>query len=363
MDNLNTNQRNTNFSKSLLNWFTQNKRDLPFRRQKDPYKIWISEIMAQQTQIDTLLPYYEAFITAFPTVDALAAASESEVIKHWEGLGYYSRARNLHKAAGIIADQYNGVFPEDYAAILKLPGIGPYTAGAIASIAFGAPVPAIDGNVMRVVTRFCNWPIDTASGSAKKEIGAWVLLQMPKTSPGDYNEALMELGALVCTPKSPACLLCPLNALCQSRAAGTTGSLPVKSKKIHSKPIAVEVAMITNAQGNLYLKKRPSKGLLANLWGFPVCVSTPCPGEAITREITVTFPQANPPVLLGKSKHVFSHRTWNMTIYHFSLRDDIVMESPQNESATFASSEAITRHYALPVAFSKLLPFLFPDQK
>ena len=246
-------------AKALLTWFAENKRNLPFRHadeqgRKDPYAIWISEIMAQQTQIDTLLPYYERFIQQFPDVAALAAAEEDAVLKTWEGLGYYSRARNLRKAAQTIQSNFNGRFPAAYADILSLPGIGPYTAGAIASNAFGLPVAAVDGNVMRVITRLADWSIDIAGSDAKKKIGAVVTDLMPEESPGDFNEALMELGALVCTPNAPACLLCPWRDHCRALAAGRTESLPVKTKRVRHRILNGAVGLVTARRGRLLIE-------------------------------------------------------------------------------------------------------------
>lgn len=357
------------FATPLLNWFSHAKRDLPFRRQKDPYAIWLSEIMAQQTQIDTLIPYFERFIQTFPNVEALATADEAAVIKCWEGLGYYSRARNLHKAAKVICEKYDGRFPQSYDEIITLPGIGPYTAGAIASIAFGERVPAVDGNVMRVVTRYTDWDTDTAAAKAKTEIGRWVMDHMPD-APGDYNEAIMELGALVCTPSSPSCLVCPLSDACLARQAGTIESRPVKTKRTRNTSLKMEVAFIRDSQHRLFLVKRPSKGLLAGLWGFPICEAEKKPGSAIAKMTEARFPGIAPGKKIGTGKHVFSHRTWEMTVYLFEWPGDKVADSTPQDSYTtdggnltssasaFAAMDEIKADYALPVAFSKLLPLI-----
>lgn len=342
-------------AKALLTWFAENKRDLPFRHadgqgHKDPYAIWISEIMAQQTQIDTLLPYYERFIHQFPDVATLAAAEEDAVLKAWEGLGYYSRARNLRKAAQTIQSDFNGRFPAAYADILSLPGIGPYTAGAIASIAFGLLVPAVDGNVMRVITRLADWPIDIAGSDTKKKIGAVVTDLMSEESPGDFNEALMELGALVCTPAAPACLLCPWRDHCRALACGHTESLPVKTKRVRRRTLTMAVALVTDMRGRLLIEKRPTEGLLAGLWGLPIVEAD---DNAVPLDVALGARLGQPMqgFYLGEAKHVFTHRTWRMRVYRYTV-------GAFPDGCVAADRDALRRTYALPTAFAKLLPLL-----
>lgn len=348
-------QTSEQFSQAMLAWFAYAKRDLAFRATKDPYCIWISEIMAQQTQIDTLLPYYQRFIKMFPNVTTLAQAPEHQVLKLWEGLGYYSRAKNLHKAAKVICDDYNGHFPNTYAELVKLPGIGPYTAGAIASIAFKEKVPAIDGNVLRVVSRFNNYSGDIAEPKTKKVITEWVQQTLPD-EPGDFNESLMELGALICTPKSPKCMICPVQSLCQSHKAGTADTLPVKSKKIRQKRIKTEVGILVS-KNQIFLVKRPSEGLLANLWGFPIIEETKgMPGQAIHHYLSEYFPGINQGEVIGKNRHVFTHIIWEMTIYRFNLSNETPI-SIHSDQIQMVDLEALDQ-YALPVAFSKLLKLL-----
>ncbi|MEG0377351.1 MAG: A/G-specific adenine glycosylase [Eubacterium sp.] len=347
-----------NFAAHRLTWFYGARRSLPFRETKNPYSIWISEIMAQQTQIDTLLPYYHRFIEAFPTVNALAEAHEDTVLKLWEGLGYYSRAKNLHKAAKIICTDYNGHFPDHYEGLIKLPGIGPYTAGAISSIAYKEKVPAIDGNVLRVISRFNNSFGDIADTTVKKAITQWVTKALPD-EPGDFNEALMELGALICTPKSPKCMLCPVASDCAAHACGTASELPVKSKKVKQKKLQMEVAIIDNG-GSLYLVKRPEKGLLAGLWSFPIVEAGAVPGDALATSLSAVFPNLPAPRVLGTDKHVFSHIIWDMRVYYFKLENGAVHEEQAlyGESVgTFKNKEALNA-VALPVAFSKLMVLL-----
>ena len=234
------------FAAELLNWYDANKRDLPWRRDRDPYRIWVSEVMLQQTRVDTVIPYYERFMERFPTVRHLAEAPEEEVLKCWEGLGYYSRARNLQAGARQVVELYGGVVPDDKAAISSLKGIGPYTAGAILSIAYNKPEPAVDGNVMRVMSRYFLLEDDIAKPSARTKIERLAASIIPEGRAGDFNQAVMELGALVCTPKSPGCLLCPVLAQCAGRAAGRERELPVKSK---AKPPRPELAACRPRQG------------------------------------------------------------------------------------------------------------------
>lgn len=348
-----------NYAEQLLNWFYAARRELPFRKEKDPYKIWISEIMAQQTQIDTLIPYYERFIQAFPNIKALASADESTVLKLWEGLGYYSRARNLHKAAKMIVTDYAGQFPSSYKALIKLPGIGPYTGGAIASIAFNEKVPAVDGNVLRVVSRFNNYFGDIAEPKTKKEIESWVMAALPDQS-GDFNEALMELGALICTPSVPKCLLCPVYNECASFHAGTVDQLPIKSKKTKQKNLKMEVGLVLR-NNSLYFVKRPNSGLLSGLWGFPIVETTSNAekGTTIRAHLTKVFPNLPDGTFVGTGKHVFSHIIWNMDVYVFRLSNEFLAEErcDYGETSVFRSLDNL-EDIALPVAFSKLLTLL-----
>jgi A/G-specific adenine glycosylase len=216
----------------ILTWFDQNRRPMPWREQPLPYYVWISEIMAQQTRIDTVIGYFDRFIRSFPTIDALAAASEEEVLKLWQGLGYYSRARNIHKVARILVQEYNGNLPSSYDELLALPGIGPYTAGAIASIAFGQQALAIDGNVNRVIARLHGIDEDLSSRSAQRQIEQYVLELLSQERPGDFNQALMEIGALVCIPNgAPKCAECPLQDSCVAFQNHLTDVIPRKKKK------------------------------------------------------------------------------------------------------------------------------------
>jgi len=258
--------RKTKIQKKLLHWFKKNKRDLPWRKTEDPYAIWISEIMLQQTQVATVIPYYEIFLKTFPTIRYLAKANLSKVLKVWEGLGYYSRARNLHQASKIIANHSNGKIPDKLKDLLNLPGIGRYTAGAILSIAYNKKVPILDGNVKRVLSR-----LFAVLGHPKKtEEFLWPLSEslIPKGSPGAFNQALMDLGSIICTPKNPNCLGCPLKNLCQGYLSGKPESYPLRSVK-KKVPHIEAIAAVIKKDGKVLLRQRPPKGLLGGLWEFP----------------------------------------------------------------------------------------------
>lgn len=253
---------------SLVEWFRHQQRDLPWRHTKDPYAIWISEIMLQQTRVATVIPYYERFLKQFPTVTALAEAPLDDVLAQWSGLGYYRRARHLHEAAQDIVERFQGQLPADHKQLLSIKGIGRYTAGAIASIAFRMPYPAVDGNVYRIVARISciSDPVNSPKLHKISEAIASILLQ--DTDPSDLTQGLMELGALVCTPKSPACLLCPIREHCASYAAGTTEQYPVPKAKAKVQDIAVQWALLQRG-GKFLLVQRPEDGLFAGLWELP----------------------------------------------------------------------------------------------
>ncbi|MEX2461144.1 MAG: A/G-specific adenine glycosylase [Paenibacillaceae bacterium] len=260
------------FSEELLHWYERSKRDLPWRRSKNPYYIWVSEIMLQQTRVDTVIPYFQRFIEKFPTVAALASAPESEVLKAWEGLGYYSRARNLQSAVREVHEQYNGVVPSDKSEISGLKGVGPYTAGAILSIAYNQPEPAVDGNVMRVLSRYFALEDDIAKASTRVKIEHLAQELIPAGEAGAFNQALMELGATICTPRAPHCLTCPVQVHCAGRLAGIAESLPVKTKakppRLERRAVALVVGSGAHA-GQLLIRQRPQDGLLARMWELP----------------------------------------------------------------------------------------------
>jgi A/G-specific adenine glycosylase len=253
----------------LLSWFGRAARDLPFRRTKDPYRIWLSEMMLQQTQVKTVIPYYERFLRKLPTIQALANAKLDTVLKLWQGLGYYTRAKNLHKAAKIIVERDNGQFPQEFEAILALPGIGRYTAGAIGSIAFGLRKPVLDGNVIRVL---CRWyAIEENTTDAKTREKLWHIAEelLPAKNCGGWNQAMMELGAEICTPKNPQCAKCPVRRFCAAFERGLQDVLPRRKKQKKIPHYTVVVAFIVDAKGRLLIDKRRAEGFLGGLWELP----------------------------------------------------------------------------------------------
>ena len=275
-----------NIAPALLDWFYANRRILPFREDPTPYHVWLSEIMLQQTRVSAALPYYERFLAALPDIPALAGCEEEKLHKLWEGLGYYSRVRNLQKAAKIVCAQYGGQLPADYNALLALPGIGEYTAGAIASISFGLPVPAVDGNVLRVFARLYNDPRLVTDPQVKREFTARVMEHQPPTKAGDYNQALMELGALVCVPNgAPLCDVCPLAGLCESRHLGIQNERPVPGKKAAVTQIEVVCGVLLH-EGKVFIQRRNEKDVWGGLWEFPGGCVEPgeTPEQAVARE-------------------------------------------------------------------------------
>ena len=256
------------FSKIILDWYARNKRELPWRGHPDPYVVWVSEIMLQQTRVEAVIPYFKRWMDRFPSVRELAASSEQEVLSLWEGLGYYGRARNLYKAARIVVDKSGGELPHDLIALRLLPGIGRYTVGAIASMAFGMDVPTLDGNIRRVFARV--FDVAETADAAAGEALLWALAEkhLPKGQAGDYNQALMDLGATLCLPRTPSCLLCPLSELCKARRLGLQDKRPVLKPK-HEVPHYTVTAAVLQRDGKILLAKRPSKGLLGGMWEFP----------------------------------------------------------------------------------------------
>ena len=254
---------------TLLDWFDKNKRDMPWRQTSDPYKIWISEIMLQQTQVNTVIPYYERFLEKFPGVDDLAEAPQQTVLKMWEGLGYYSRARNMHKAAQEVVAEYDSQFPDTYEKLLDLKGIGPYTAAAVSSIAFQRQRAVVDGNVIRVLSRYFGIRDDVRRAAVKNEIQKIADSIIPENEPGDFNQAVMELGATVCAPKNPECGSCPLSVDCIAYKTAETEAIPYKSPRKKVPHHNIGVGLITNESGELLIALRPDDAMLGGLWEFP----------------------------------------------------------------------------------------------
>ena len=327
----------------LLPWYELHKRELPWRQDREPYHVWLSEIMLQQTRVEAVKGYYTRFLAALPTIEALAAAPMEQLNKLWEGLGYYSRVRNLQKAAQQILEHHGGVFPADYAAIRALAGIGDYTAGAVGSICFGLPTPAVDGNVLRVCSRLTadSAPIDKPQ--TKKDLTARLAQVYPAGRCGDFTQALMELGATVCVPNgAPHCESCPLSAICLAHRDGLESELPIKTPK---KPRRVEemTVLLLHRDGEYALRKRPEDGLLAGLWEFPHV-----PGKLETEQVLALLDRWGCiPQDLERSverTHIFTHVQWEMRGYHIRCRklpEELVGGDPHT--------------YALPTAFRKFL--------
>lgn len=326
----------------LLPWYSSCKRDLPWRADCNPYHIWVSEIMLQQTRVEAVKGYYARFLNAIPTVADLAAADDDLLHKLWEGLGYYSRVRNLKKAACVVMEQYNGAIPESYAEVLKLPGIGEYTAGAICSIAFNLPVPAVDGNVMRVVARLTDdaTPIDLPA--FKSEVRDALTAIYPVQA-GDFTQALMELGATLCGPnRKPECANCPCNRFCAAFKNGTAEHLPVKMPK-RQRTIEERTVFILCCDGAYALHKRPDKGLLAGLWEFPN-VTSHLSVEAAMTEVEKMGLRPKEIMRVVERKHIFTHIEWRMRGIYIEVSD-------ANDAFAWMNAEQIETDAALPTAF------------
>lgn len=295
------------FTNDLLNWYDANARSLPWRGKKDPYRVWLSEIMLQQTQTQTVKGYYARFLARFPDVFALAAAPEQEVLKLWEGLGYYSRARNLHAAAKVVANELGGAFPGDAEGLRKLPGVGPYAANAIASIAYGEPVPALDGNQARVLSRVLAWEDEIRTPF---DLLTPAMARVDRTRPGDYNQALMDLGASICVPKAPKCDLCPVARHCAAFAEEAQEDFPRKPAPVPKKEQDWTILLVSTG-GRLLVRRRP-KGLLGGLYEF-AAVEGHFDQEALSGVLKEQgFSGAVILQRLPDAKHVFTHRVWRM---------------------------------------------------
>ena len=323
------------FRQKLLAWYDENKRDLPWRRSKNPYHIWVSEIMLQQTRVDTVIPYYERFLDWFPTVESLANAAEERLLKAWEGLGYYSRVRNMQTAAQQIMSEYEGKFPSTYESISSLKGIGPYTAGAISSIAFNLPQPAVDGNVMRVLARLFEVNHDIGNPSNRKIFQAMMEVLIDPDRPGDFNQALMDLGSDIEAPVNPRPEESPVKEFSAAYQHGTIDRYPIKAPKKKPIPIYLKALVVQNSQGQFLLEKNESEKLLAGFWHFPLIEVDEFSDQ--TQDLDLFSQVAEPILELGPSpqesfeqdydlevdwqdlrfeevKHIFSHRKWHIQI-------------------------------------------------
>ncbi|MCP3983357.1 MAG: A/G-specific adenine glycosylase [bacterium] len=295
---------------ALLRWYDREARDLPWRRTRDPYEIWISETMLQQTRVDTVIPYYERFLERFPTVESLADADADDLMEHWAGLGYYRRARNLRAAARQIVEHHHGDLPDEVDGLLSLPGVGRYTAGAVASIAFDRPAPIVDGNVARVFARFFGIRQDILAASVQARLWQEAETLARGRRPGDLNQAVMELGATICTPRAPECARCPLERRCNAHEAGDAAALPFKAARKAPKRVAAVAARITR-NGRHLAARRPPGGLLGGLWELPggELVSGETPEAAISRNLRERLGlTAKSCKTLGSVEQVFTHR-------------------------------------------------------
>ncbi len=256
-------------SRPLVKWFAETRRDLPWRKNQSIYRVWVSEVMLQQTRVDTVIPYFHCFLEQFPNVSDLAETDQENVLKLWEGLGYYARARNLHRAAGIVMGKFNGIIPAQPEQFRQLPGVGPYISAAVMSIACGHPIPVVDGNVLRAACRIFALEDDITRPATRKKVAALLAGQIPENRPGEFNEAMMELGATLCTPKSPDCSYCPIARLCIANKKNLVSKLPVKTARPPIPEHRVVVAVITDSSRRMLIQKRPENGLLGGLWEFP----------------------------------------------------------------------------------------------
>ena len=331
----------------LLAWYDAGHRDLPWRAQPTPYRVWVSEIMLQQTRVEAVRGYFDRWMQALPDIPALAAAEEAVYMKLWEGLGYYSRVRNMHRAAVEVCENYGGELPADYARLLALPGVGEYTAGAVASIAFGIPVPAVDGNVLRVAARLDNDYTPITDAGHKKRTREHFAALMPADRPGDLNQALMELGATVCLPNgAPLCGNCPVQHLCLAYHRGNASTLPVRAAK-KARRIENRTVLLVRCGAMVGIRRRPARGLLAGLWELPSLDGHLSPDET-RAALTAQGWQVQKLLSLRPAKHIFTHVEWHMNGYYIELAD-------QPAGLTFVTSASLRAEYALPSAFRAFL--------
>ena len=348
------NQKTKHLYEQLLNWYDENRRILPWREDPSPYHVWLSEIMLQQTRVEAVREYYALFLDTLPTIEDLAKADEDVCTKLWQGLGYYSRVRNLHKAAVQIVEHHHGNMPDTYDALKKLPGIGPYTAAAIASICYDERIPAIDGNLLRVFSRMTGYDQDIQSTAAKAAATDYYLEIFPENRCGDFNQALMDLGACVCLPNgAPLCEKCPWQEPCKAKAEGTCQQLPVilpKAKRV----MEYKTVFLIYYQGKLALRRRPDKGLLAGLYEYPNTDGNLTASEIsdFLRTLGFTSVQARS---LPEAKHIFSHKEWHMTGWEILADEWEEFESgvPKEHELFLASASDLKNIYSIPSAFAK----------
>ena len=352
------------FRDDLVAWFDGDPRDMPWRRTDDPYRIWLSEVMLQQTRVDQARPYYERFVAAFPTVETLAAADLDEVLRLWEGLGYYSRARNLHKAARRVVETFGGRIPDTYDAISTLPGVGPYTAAAVLSIAFGRPHAVLDGNVIRVLTRVFTIKDEISKSRTRKQLQHLADALLDPSRPGDFNQAMMELGATICTPKTPRCPSCPLRTVCGAFVAGTPEAFPVKKKKAPVPHYDVAAGLLFNDDDQLLIQRRPEDKMLGGLWEFPGGKREPGESmeETCRRELREELGiEVEIEELFGTVSHAYTH--FKITMYAFRCR--IRAGTPHSREGLplrWVSMPELT-DYAFPRANRRLINALIDRKK
>ncbi|WP_058305617.1 A/G-specific adenine glycosylase [Gracilibacillus massiliensis] len=338
------------FQADLITWFENEQRILPWRENQDPYRVWVSEIMLQQTKVDTVIPYFQNFMEHFPTLEALANADQQEVLKAWEGLGYYSRARNLQSAVQEVVEQYEANVPNDPKQLGDLKGVGPYTKGAILSIAFDQPEPAVDGNVMRVLSRILRIEEDIAKAKTRNTFEAVVRELISQDNPSAFNQGMMELGALVCTPKSPSCLLCPVQAHCVAYHDGVEQTLPIKKKKTKKSSHTYFALVIRDDAGNFIIEQRPEQGLLAQLWQFPMVRIDEVDENHLSVYIQEKYQTDIHTIeTLEQVKHVFSHLTWFLNVKLIQVKGEIQL----NENMKQVSKAEISK-YPLPVSHQNI---------
>ncbi len=337
-------ERILKIQKPLLYWYEKSARDLPWRNIPNPYGIWISEIMLQQTRVEAVKPYYERFLKELPTVSDLAEVEETKLLKLWEGLGYYSRAKNLKKAACMIVEAYDGIIPCEYKELMKLPGIGSYTAGAIASMAYGKQCPAVDGNVLRVISRLLASKEDILKSSTKKNMELLLTEVIPTSAPGDFNQSLIELGAMVCIPNGqPKCLECPMESLCLAKREGLIQEIPVKTPPKKRK-IEQRTVVILECEDTVGICKRPDKGLLASLFELPN-VEGYLEEWELAKKFELSADMIVSYEVLPPSRHIFSHVEWHMKGYRVVLKTKIQLPY------VFVDKVEIKTKYPLPNAF------------
>jgi A/G-specific adenine glycosylase len=327
------------FTEDLLAWYVEHARELPWRGDPDPYAVWVSEIMLQQTRVQTVRPYFARWMARFPTIHALAAADQLDVLNQWEGLGYYSRARNLHKAAQIVVDELGGQIPETAVDLRKLPGIGPYTAGAIASLAFGKDEPVVDGNVRRVLARVFDLDEFADAPNGTRQLWAWAQAYLPAGRAGDYNQALMELGATVCLPRTPKCAQCPVQRHCESFRLNLQAERPRLKPKPNQPHYTVAAAVLVDAQGYVLLAQRPEDGLLGGLWEFPggKQEKDETLPECLAREIREEL-QAD--ILVGEHfgvyQHAYTHFRVTLHAFFCTLPDGETLTPVEHQALVWA---------------------------